>query len=847
MEIHLNEMYFMTCNVSGNDEMKQQKSKSVTVRLSSRIGLVLITLLMALATRSAEAQQLCIFCNEEKPYGGCSFPNIDHAGEFPGSVVRIPGLAEDGGDLVYIADYFSGLTHIFETVGGTDILSPLTVALSPGGSRPTSGMAYRHNDDPNLRFLYWAIASQGSSSSEIPPNPRLLRTSPDLNSGELFEDAIEINMVSLANLLNLEQVGTIGGITFHAQRNTFWGVDIVNDIYFEFDFSGEPIVEEGEVNFFINPSLGDSNAAYGNSITYVEVDGKAYFDIPHGPSSAGGATVVDRVFASAGDENGLAVTFGDATGHSYNIQETIGDHKFITGIGMVEEACTGQHIEVLLDIGEAGQPKIHMVNADTPKPDSRGVASFDCAPNGNNTLLTWKNYDSLQGLEISRRDTLTGETQVVLELPQDEVEGGPTLSPGEHVFTDPRISDGSYEYTLSVDTVSGDAVDDVTCLVTIGRGQLVEAIDIEATIQSAASVEASSISGVTHISDLDRLVVVDAISGRGFVFDLDLNFKMMLNSPFDGQFDFFGGQTISCAYNPSNQELTWLYRLEGNHYLQHTTLAVTDGEIEGFTINPEDTPMRVRNPSNLSRTPVLGDISYDSEGQQFWGVDRLNKVAYSFDRSGSLTGQSFSSQISNPRGNSGLVGGGLAVTQVSSSSLTLDWITGSDGNASQIARVSYIRTSNDEGVETIGAGTEIFAADLRGSTGSTTLGSLAVTESEEESFAFVLSADSGRLMKINMSEGIGGKKFLRGDANADGSMNISDPSFILQHLFRGGNEPDCMDAADVNDDELVDVSDAIYIFAYLFLGQAAPPEPFQECGFDLEPELPCARTICTDD
>ena len=107
-------------------------------------------------------------------------------------------------------------------------------------------------------------------------------------------------------------------------------------------------------------------------------------------------------------------------------------------------------------------------------------------------------------------------------------------------------------------------------------------------------------------------------------------------------------------------------------------------------------------------------------------------------------------------------------------------------------------------------------------------------------------ADNNRLYKLGLSEGISGKKFIRGDANADGSLNISDPSFILAHLFRGGRTPACMDAADANDDEMVDVSDAIYVFAYMFLGQAAPPEPFLECGFDLEPDLPCDRTLCTD-
>jgi hypothetical protein len=76
------------------------------------------------------------------------------------------------------------------------------------------------------------------------------------------------------------------------------------------------------------------------------------------------------------------------------------------------------------------------------------------------------------------------------------------------------------------------------------------------------------------------------------------------------------------------------------------------------------------------------------------------------------------------------------------------------------------------------------------------------------------------------------KNFRRGDANGDGNVDISDPTFILDFLFRGGQTPLCKDAADGNDDELLDISDPIFVLSFLFLGGAAPPAPFVTCGDD---------------
>jgi hypothetical protein len=60
--------------------------------------------------------------------------------------------------------------------------------------------------------------------------------------------------------------------------------------------------------------------------------------------------------------------------------------------------------------------------------------------------------------------------------------------------------------------------------------------------------------------------------------------------------------------------------------------------------------------------------------------------------------------------------------------------------------------------------------------------------------------------------------FLRGDADHDGTLNITDPLATLEFLFRGGAALPCDDAADSNDDGEVGLTDAVITLQYLFLG-----------------------------
>jgi hypothetical protein len=67
-----------------------------------------------------------------------------------------------------------------------------------------------------------------------------------------------------------------------------------------------------------------------------------------------------------------------------------------------------------------------------------------------------------------------------------------------------------------------------------------------------------------------------------------------------------------------------------------------------------------------------------------------------------------------------------------------------------------------------------------------------------------------------------GKRFIRGDSNSDGELDMADPVRVLDALFRGGAKIACDDAADANDDGEVELTDAVYVLRFLFLGGAVP-------------------------
>ena len=79
-------------------------------------------------------------------------------------------------------------------------------------------------------------------------------------------------------------------------------------------------------------------------------------------------------------------------------------------------------------------------------------------------------------------------------------------------------------------------------------------------------------------------------------------------------------------------------------------------------------------------------------------------------------------------------------------------------------------------------------------------------------------------------------EFLRGDANTDGVVDLSDASFILRSLFLSGAAPACGKSADCNDDGGVDLIDPILLFNYFFPGGGPIKPPYPSPGADPTPD-----------
>jgi hypothetical protein len=77
-----------------------------------------------------------------------------------------------------------------------------------------------------------------------------------------------------------------------------------------------------------------------------------------------------------------------------------------------------------------------------------------------------------------------------------------------------------------------------------------------------------------------------------------------------------------------------------------------------------------------------------------------------------------------------------------------------------------------------------------------------------------------------------GSSFVRGDANADARVDISDALAVLLYLFNGGSSLTCEDHGDADDNGFLEVTDAVALLAYLFQDGPPPRAPFPGRGLD---------------
>ncbi len=86
-------------------------------------------------------------------------------------------------------------------------------------------------------------------------------------------------------------------------------------------------------------------------------------------------------------------------------------------------------------------------------------------------------------------------------------------------------------------------------------------------------------------------------------------------------------------------------------------------------------------------------------------------------------------------------------------------------------------------------------------------------------------------------------KFIRGDANLNGKVELGDAVTVLVHAFRG-QEVGCRQALDVDDNGSIESTDAIRILTFIYSDGSAPSAPFPSKGVDsTADDLDCMQGI----
>ncbi|MFN0060210.1 MAG: hypothetical protein ACKVX7_17265 [Planctomycetota bacterium] len=88
-----------------------------------------------------------------------------------------------------------------------------------------------------------------------------------------------------------------------------------------------------------------------------------------------------------------------------------------------------------------------------------------------------------------------------------------------------------------------------------------------------------------------------------------------------------------------------------------------------------------------------------------------------------------------------------------------------------------------------------------------------------------------------------GPRFLRGDVDVNGTIDLGDACQGLRYLFQGIAHS-CPARIDFDGDAVVDICDVVSQLQYTFLGGPPPSAPFPNCREVKGEPLPCARQAC---
>ena len=88
-----------------------------------------------------------------------------------------------------------------------------------------------------------------------------------------------------------------------------------------------------------------------------------------------------------------------------------------------------------------------------------------------------------------------------------------------------------------------------------------------------------------------------------------------------------------------------------------------------------------------------------------------------------------------------------------------------------------------------------------------------------------------------------GTPFIRGDANSDHIVSLSDGYYIINFLYFGGSPFECPESGDANNNNSIDPADSMYLFEFLVQGGPTPCAPYPTPGEDEDESAEKATSV----
>lgn len=551
---------------------------------------------------------------------------------------------------------------------------------------------------------------------------------------------------------------SLRGLTFDQVNLGLWFLDVNNEKAFRTDFTGA-VIEE-----FSLP---------GTEVDGVEIRGE-------------GISFQQEQVSPGVFETRLYVPYGDIFRQSPSRIIQLTTSGVETGIEIP-----------LLDLGDlrpAGiqthrvglqQRRVALVTKDGKLVDMEQVIPDPVPPSdlrckltlSNQVELDWQNHGS-------EADNAYGGEILVLR------NGVPfaTLPGTTTTFVDTTPFQGTSTYALQASEAEDPTLspESFSCEITVGTGGLVRWIPSGGT--SVFDIARNETTGDIFITD----PVGTGMNGRILHYDSELNLLGEIPSP-----------------HTRPGPIVFLPMIEIQSVILEDVLAVLPVDGLLLRIIGLDGAVKTSYPLGLPDTVDLGGLTYLPASQEYAIQDLESHEIKVLDASGALQR---SCKPTDLFGELPPMEAGLTYDPI----LDAFQATFTDGLVREMYSANCLPTTFEYALSSLGEGfdTAGFFGGIQ-IAGNTLL---------------VLGKDSNALFQVLLSPF--SPDFVRGDFDRDGSVTLTDAVATAQYLFLSGQPPTCQDAADANDDAILDVSDPIYLLFHLFLQGLPPPEPYPDPGSD---------------